>query len=869
MQHLVIKSMILANRRTLLSLCLGIPLGFFYQSANAAPLPKLAARTKDTNNTLTRAKALASQWSRGASELQPRLPALWDWANPTTLSQATSPSPQDLPKDAPASNSALNDAEQEAATILDEVTVTATRKPTRGRDTTATTYSVQKLDFDRIGARTVADALLLVPGFQSPPSLGGVNGFGQTFLRGFTQFDLLRDGLSLTRSQDSFSDSSRIGLEDIERIEVVSSAATLRYGAGSVGGVINLITETPKGSPKLTLKFETGSYGFSRYIAKYGGGDEIFSYNLIYTGLVAFNDYPFSLNVPNTALFYRPSDFTPTGIPLYGLLKPEVGSPATISGRADSAGNASDTYSAKLVFTPDPSNRFTLHLDQQNSKSGTFGPGNYAFGACRGGANGIPNGTLSGNRLLPVDTNGNELPCDQQRYIFRTPTTLFASRYAYNSSFNGSTIFPTGQAFLGAEPSTGTFDFFTQSFRTRTEASLQWDYKISPTTSLASYIYYNRFSQSQTTPPSFLYNTNILGTGSSGTAVLPISSFSYNVGDRYEAQTLLSSLLSPGQTLSFGINFTQEQFFQTLNSNSSFTDNAISRTSVFIIDDVSFGDLVKANVGLRYTSSSQFGEVLTPAAGIRITPSAWLSFRANYSQVYSPPSIGALYLSGLPFIANPNLRPESGATYDFGVDITPTKNISLRATYFNTYLDGVVGAVQFQNGDPLTSPIFPLLSQLRNLSSRRSSGIELETLWQATTELGFRLAWTNTDARNYGFADQVSQATYPFFYEYQDPYIPFNKVNFSLTYAVDAFSATLLGQYNSGYRRGTTNAPTTSGGSEFTSSFATLDLNLSLKVSQTLTVTAGVFNLTDAQYEYLPGIPAPGTTFRIGGKLEL
>jgi iron complex outermembrane recepter protein len=36
-----------------------------------------------------------------------------------------------------------------------------------------------------------------------------------------------------------------------------------------------------------------------------------------------------------------------------------------------------------------------------------------------------------------------------------------------------------------------------------------------------------------------------------------------------------------------------------------------------------------------------------------------------------------------------------------------------------------------------------------------------------------------------------------------------------------------------------------------------------------LTVTAGVFNLTDAQYEYLPGIPAPGTTFRIGGKLEL
>jgi outer membrane receptor for ferrienterochelin and colicin len=49
---------------------------------------------------------------------------------------------------------------------------------------------------------------------------------------------------------------------DLERIEVVTGGATLRYGSGAVGSVINLITETPKGPPKLTLSYEAGSTGF-------------------------------------------------------------------------------------------------------------------------------------------------------------------------------------------------------------------------------------------------------------------------------------------------------------------------------------------------------------------------------------------------------------------------------------------------------------------------------------------------------------------------------------------------------------------------------------------------------------------------------
>jgi outer membrane cobalamin receptor len=49
--------------------------------------------------------------------------------------------------------------------FLDEVVVTANRRPTRVRDTTVNTYIVTKQEIRSLGAVTLRDALLLVPGF--------------------------------------------------------------------------------------------------------------------------------------------------------------------------------------------------------------------------------------------------------------------------------------------------------------------------------------------------------------------------------------------------------------------------------------------------------------------------------------------------------------------------------------------------------------------------------------------------------------------------------------------------------------------------------------------------------------------------------
>jgi outer membrane receptor protein involved in Fe transport len=330
-------------------------------------------------------------------------------------------------------------------------------------------------------------------------------------------------------------------------------------------------------------------------------------------------------------------------------------------------------------------------------------------------------------------------------------------------------------------------------------------------------------------------------------------------------QTALTTQLSPGQTLSFGLNYLEDSSYQQPTVRPEFFDAAIARTSAFLIDDISFGPELKANVGLRYTYSTQFGQVLTPAVGLRYNPDRIFSIRANWSQVYTAPAITNLFTRSAGFLSNANLRPETGITYDLGVDITPAPNLGIRLTYFNTSLDGVIGTRVLRNpnattpGDPTFGFLF--LNQFDNINSRRASGIELATDWQPSDQWRLRLSWTNSDTRAYGLVDDPSQPTFPYFYGYQDPNIAFNTVVLSATYANRGFQTSLLARYESGKRR--PNAL------DFTPAFATVDLNFEVPITTNLTLTGSVLNLTDAQYELLPGAPAPGTTFRLGGRVTV
>ena len=133
--------------------------------------------------------------------------------------------------------------------LLNVEITSVSKKAERLQDAPAAVFVISADDLRRSGARSIPDALRMVPGVQVAQidankwavTARGLNGrFANRLL-------VLMDGRSLYsplysgvywESQDTF-------LEDIERIEVLRGPQGTLYGKNTPGGAIRLITRTP------------------------------------------------------------------------------------------------------------------------------------------------------------------------------------------------------------------------------------------------------------------------------------------------------------------------------------------------------------------------------------------------------------------------------------------------------------------------------------------------------------------------------------------------------------------------------------------------------------------------------------------------
>ncbi len=74
-------------------------------------------------------------------------------------------------------------------------------------------------------------------------------------IRGFETESVLRDGFRRQNSTDSVN---------IARVEVARGPASLLYGVGNFGGVVNYLTKTPETKPAADVSLSVGSYDFKR-----------------------------------------------------------------------------------------------------------------------------------------------------------------------------------------------------------------------------------------------------------------------------------------------------------------------------------------------------------------------------------------------------------------------------------------------------------------------------------------------------------------------------------------------------------------------------------------------------------------------------
>jgi outer membrane receptor for ferrienterochelin and colicins len=119
---------------------------------------------------------------------------------------------------------------------------------------------VRREQIEASGAETAAQALAQRPGLWLERGIGGtrvtMQGLGPEYVL------ILVDGQRQIGRVDGTLDLDRLGVGDLEQIEVVRGPSSALYGADAIGGVINLITRDPT-EPEAALSARHDSRGAS------------------------------------------------------------------------------------------------------------------------------------------------------------------------------------------------------------------------------------------------------------------------------------------------------------------------------------------------------------------------------------------------------------------------------------------------------------------------------------------------------------------------------------------------------------------------------------------------------------------------------
>jgi iron complex outermembrane receptor protein len=176
----------------------------------------------------------------------------------------------------PATDESLEDIDLLALEV--PTVVTASRHEQKITDVPYAVSVITAEDIRLSGARSIPDALRLVPGVDvadlsyathavSPRGLNGIlAGATLVLVDGRQIYDSLYGG--------TFWGSWPFQLEDIERIEVIRGPGGVTWGANAVNGVINIITKDPADQLGLTVTGRGGSRGSHKEHLGYAFADK-------------------------------------------------------------------------------------------------------------------------------------------------------------------------------------------------------------------------------------------------------------------------------------------------------------------------------------------------------------------------------------------------------------------------------------------------------------------------------------------------------------------------------------------------------------------------------------------------------------------
>ncbi|MEO7052333.1 MAG: TonB-dependent vitamin B12 receptor [Rhodanobacter sp.] len=174
-------------------------------------------------------------------------------------------------------------ADQNDATALTPVLVTATRTPVTVEDSLSSVTVITRADIERLQPLSVSDLLVGLPGI-SLAQAGGIGQQTSLFLRGTNSSHtlVLIDGVRIGSVGNGLAAYEQLPVDQIERIEIVRGPRSSLYGADAIGGVIQIFTRhgSRGGGVLPSFSLTAGSNNLLRGQAGLSGGNQNGWYNL-------------------------------------------------------------------------------------------------------------------------------------------------------------------------------------------------------------------------------------------------------------------------------------------------------------------------------------------------------------------------------------------------------------------------------------------------------------------------------------------------------------------------------------------------------------------------------------------------------------
>lgn len=286
-------------------------------------------------------------------------------------------------------------------------------------------------------------------------------------------------------------------------------------------------------------------------------------------------------------------------------------------------------------------------------------------------------------------------------------------------------------------------------------------------------------------------------------------------------------------------------------------DESIDNVSFFVTDTWEFIPTWTLNTGVRYDNHNKAGNETTMSAGLNKKFNDASHAYFNWSQVFKAPNADDLYYYsdmgawyGI-YKGNQNLKPETGDTWTLGYASDITEKTSFGINYFESNLDDAINYLE----------VAPLLHEANNVDKQKKRGMELTLSHKLNNNTKLQASYTYI---------KVENNDKDLGYKRDHKYMP-NNYRVGINYNENKFDANLWLRYGSGgdtIDRGYNTA-------YLESNFITVDLSLTYKPVENISIFAKAYNLFNEAYADFAGAyngsynyPAQSRRFIVGAEYK-